>query len=183
MHPKARTEQLLLQEVGDELVVYDQQRHRAHRLNGAAALVWRHCDGRTGVADLAALLHGESNVPADEELVRLALDQLARAHLLQDDSTRPTDAARISRRQVLRKLGRTAAVALLVPTVMTILAPTPARAQSPGGDEGDASLACRLAGGVCTTSAQSCAFIGGTPSGRRGCPAEEPVCCILTAEA
>ncbi len=56
MQPQARQDKLLVQEVGDELVVYDQKRHVAHSLNRTAALVWQNCDGQRTVADLAALL-------------------------------------------------------------------------------------------------------------------------------
>src|SRR5262245_23841975 len=124
MFPESRKDQLLVEEVGGELVVYDQRRHQAHRLNRAAALVWRHCDGRTGAAEMAALLRRELGRPADEEVVWLALDRLDKAHLLQGGLTRPADAPRASRRQVLRRLARVAAVAVLVPTVATIVAPT-----------------------------------------------------------
>ena len=76
MLPEARRDRLLIQEVGEELVVYDRERHRIHRLNRTAALVWHHCDGRTSVSDLAALLARELNLPADEGLVWLILDWL-----------------------------------------------------------------------------------------------------------
>ena len=43
MQPRARTEQLLVRQVADELVVYDQERDRAHRLS-------RRISSRTGLA-------------------------------------------------------------------------------------------------------------------------------------
>src|SRR2546423_15689116 len=42
--PRARDARLVIQELPDELLVYDLERHRAHSLNRTAALVWRHCD-------------------------------------------------------------------------------------------------------------------------------------------
>jgi hypothetical protein len=164
MLPRARKHQLLVQEVGDELVVYDQERHQVHRLNRTAALVWRHCDGQTTVAELAALLATESNLPADEELAWLALRQLEKADLLQQPPTRPAGGTRVTRRQLLAKLGRTAAVALLVPVVMTIVAPTPAMAQTTVGGQtpipqqtcqgrnptaGCGGAPCQDVGGIC----------------------------------
>ncbi|MBV9851282.1 MAG: PqqD family protein [Armatimonadetes bacterium] len=127
MTPEARQDQLLVQKVGDELVVYDQQHHRVHRLNKTAALVWRHCDGRTGVAELAALLQSESGLPADEEVVRLALARLAKTRLLRDECP---EAKSITRRQVIRRLGLAGAMTLLLPVVTSIIAPTPAMAGS-----------------------------------------------------
>src|SRR4051794_24438190 len=102
MHPKAREEGLLVEELADETMVYDQKRHKAHCLNRTAALVWRHCDGQTSVSQLVTLLR-KLELPAEEELVWLALDRLEKAHLLQDRPARPMEG--ISRRQVMRKLG------------------------------------------------------------------------------
>jgi hypothetical protein len=140
MLPTARRDGLLIQEIGEELVIYDQESHHVHRLNQTAAVIWRHCDGQTPVADLVALLHRELGLLSNEELVRLALDHLEKAGLLKEPLARPAGAARPSRRQLLRKLGRMAAVALLVPTVMTIVAPTPAMAQS--GTNGGGTFTC-----------------------------------------
>src|SRR5688572_28712357 len=111
MLPQARRENLLVHELEGELVVYDRERHRATCLNPTAALVWRHCDGRRTVGDLATLLHEALNAPADENLVWLALDRLEQAHLLDGRLARPAALADASRRALLRKVGRTAALA------------------------------------------------------------------------
>jgi hypothetical protein len=50
--PCARTEGLVVQTLADEVLVYDLERHKAHCLNHAAALIWKHCDGRTSVAEM-----------------------------------------------------------------------------------------------------------------------------------
>lgn len=137
MLPKARQDKLLIQEVGDELVVYDQQRHHAHRLNRTAALVWRHCDGQMSVADITTLLQSELSLPAaNEEMVWLALDRLEKSHLLCERMTRPTNAAFISRRQAIGQLGLAGGLAFLLPVVMSIVAPTPAMAASPCSSSG-----------------------------------------------
>ena len=120
MIPRARTERLLIQAVGGELVVYDLERQEAHSLNQTAALVFQHCDGRTSLAQLANLLHQELDLPVDEGLVVTALNQLERAHLLQD-------AAGLTAGQ---KVALAGAVALLVPVVHTLIAPSPAAAYS-----------------------------------------------------
>src|SRR5207247_1758770 len=89
-----------------------------------AALVWRHCDGKSGVADLAALLQRELNVPTDDEAVWLALDRLGRAHLLRERPTLPDNAARTSRRGLVRKLAMAGGLAM----VTSIVAPEAAQA-------------------------------------------------------
>lgn len=148
MFPQAREEKLLVQEVGDELVVYDQKRHRAHRLNATAARIWRRCDGRTGVAELAATLE-EAGLPTKEDLVWLALDRLEKADLLREPVVRPEGAREISRRKVLQRLGL-AGLAFLLPAVTSITAPVPAMAQYGGGGGGGECFGpcclCRAAG-------------------------------------
>src|SRR5919204_202395 len=67
--PHARTDQLVVSDVDDEVLVYDLARHRAHCLNRTTALVWRHCDGQTPVATLAARLQGELGAPIEAEVV------------------------------------------------------------------------------------------------------------------
>src|SRR5207249_1852852 len=99
---------LVVQEVADETLVYDLKRHRVHALNPTAPRVWRLCDGRTTIAEMAERLSRETGPPADEEVVWLALDGLGRARLLQERVTRPGDAERVSRRAVARKLGMAA---------------------------------------------------------------------------
>lgn len=120
MTPRARTERLLAQEVGGELVVYDLERHKAHSLNRTAALVFQHCDGQTSVSQLAALLHRELDLPADESVIIAALNQLEEANLLQAP-------VGLSAGQIAALAG---AAALLVPVVRTLVAPTPAAAYS-----------------------------------------------------
>jgi hypothetical protein len=132
MEPCARQEQLLVEEAGDELVVYDQERQQAHRLNRTAALVWQNCDGKRTAAQMAALLQKELNPEADEALVWVTLDRLSGSNLLQGPLQRSREQARASRRQFVRKVGMVGALSLLIPVITTIVAPTPAQAQSQG---------------------------------------------------
>ena len=121
--PRARQDELVVEELQDETLVYDLERHKARCLNRTAALVWRHCDGRTSVAEVAALLEEQSATPADEAVVWMALDRLSRAHLLSEPVTLPADRARYSRRQMLRTLRRVAGLSLLLPVIESIVSP------------------------------------------------------------
>ena len=118
--------------MGDETVVYDEQRNHIHRLNQTAALVWRHCDGRRTTGDLARVVQGELGSPFTEEMVWLALDRLEKEHLLQDRLVRPETAGQITRRQMLRKAAFVGGATLLLPVVQSMIAPTPAMAMSLG---------------------------------------------------
>jgi len=121
MKPQTRLSGLLIRELPDELVVYDQEQHRAHCLNRTAALVFRHADGTRTAAELARL------PGADREVVALALEQLVAAGLLETSAAEADLAtAGISRRDVARRVGLAAAI--LLPAVVSIVAPTPAEA-------------------------------------------------------
>src|SRR5215813_1471644 len=61
--PAAREEGLIVQEMADEVLVYDQKRHRAHCLNETAALVWRALDGKSTAAEVAARVVASVRAP------------------------------------------------------------------------------------------------------------------------
>ena len=54
--PKARKHELIVKELSDETLVYDETTHKAHCLNQTAALVWKFCDGRTSIPQMTRLL-------------------------------------------------------------------------------------------------------------------------------
>ena len=128
MLPEARREGLIIEELPEEILLYDLRRHRAYCLNRTAALLWRHCDGQTPVAVLAALLQNELQVPAGEEVVWLTLRQLSRADLLRKGTTWPLQASHYSRREVARSFALLGGLSVLLPTVASIVAPTAAQA-------------------------------------------------------
>ncbi len=100
----ARQKDLVVQELPDELMLYDLKRHKAHCLNTTAAIIWNHCNGRTTVAEMAALLEQEVGSPVDEEVVLYALDKLSKADLLEEQLDLPA-ANGLSRRRMMRRLG------------------------------------------------------------------------------
>jgi hypothetical protein len=116
--------------VGDELVVYDEIRHAAHRLNRTTAFIWRHCDGQTTVAELTGRLARELGAPPNRHLVWLALDQLDRARLLGERLRRSADERRFTRREVVA-MAAGGVAALLLPGCDSITAPTPDLALPP----------------------------------------------------
>jgi len=122
MRPVARRGGLLIRELPDELLVYDQEQHRAHCLNRTAAQVFRHADGTRTVGELALLLAPEGDRAAGESAVEAALARLGEAGLLASAPPPPG----LSRREVVRRVGIGAAI--LLPAVASIVAPTPAEA-------------------------------------------------------
>lgn len=124
MNPARRTEGLVVTELMGEVLVYDLERHRAHCLNPPAAVVFKFCDGTRTIAELAALLERELGRPADPDCVWLALDCLGKAQLLRQRVRRPAESGRLTRRELVRRVG----IAVLLPAVSSVLAPTPAQA-------------------------------------------------------
>jgi hypothetical protein len=117
--PKARTTGLTIEEVGDELLVYDLERHRAHSLNLGAAAVWRLCDGTRSVDDINIAAAEVLGVEPDLTMVERALSQFEHAGLL--------EAAKApERRQLLSRLGWVA----VAPFIASIAIPSAAYAQS-----------------------------------------------------
>jgi len=146
MIPLARTKNLLISQVGEEVIVYDQERDTAHCLNAMAARVWHYCDGQNTVEDIAKLLEEDLEVSADEDvdwrgLVWLTLEELQRFYLIQEYLSQPissevqsADALRVSRRKMIKTATLVGgfAVGSMFPLVKSIVAPYPAMA-TPGG--------------------------------------------------
>jgi Coenzyme PQQ synthesis protein D (PqqD). len=141
--PRARQEDLVIEGLGDETLVYDMRSHKAHCLNRTAALVWNRCDGKATVSEMRATLEKEFHTPVNSNVVWLALEQLGKAKLLSDRLPGSVSQQAISRRAVIRKIGLGAAVAL--PLVTSILAPTTAEAAT-----------CTATGGACISFDTCC---------------------------
>jgi Coenzyme PQQ synthesis protein D (PqqD) len=124
--PLARTDQLVVQELPDEVLVYDLERHKAHCLNKTSAMVWQRCDGRTTVAEMTRWLGRELDSPVDDDVVWLALGQLRKFHLLEEGSG-SVGLFKVSRRDLVRKY---LPAALAVPLILSVPAPTPAQTLS-----------------------------------------------------
>ena len=161
--PTARQAGLIVKELEDETLVYDLERDEAHCLNQTAALVWKHCDGRASVGEIATRIGNELNETVDPNVVWLALAQLRKRRLLAERIPRrahrlPAGASgpRISRRELALKLGKVMVIAL--PLITTIASPRAASA----GASCDPSCGipptaiCCPTGCPCTTGAPCC---------------------------
>lgn len=152
--PRARQEGLIVQEMPDEVLVYDASNDKAHCLNGSAAMVWKYCDGTHNVADIAAVLTRELNAPVKEEFVWLALDQLEKESLLEKEASFSLKTLGVSRREVIKRIGLASLVAL--PIVTSLLNPMSAHAgvcSTPCPTAGTPFPPCGLAN--CATTCRS----------------------------
>jgi len=117
--PTARTSGLVVQDVPNEVLVYDLESNKAHCLNQTAALVWRACDGKTSVPEIARLIGSQAGEKVSDDLVWLAIDQLQENGLL--GSQIHTKFASQSRREALKKIGMASMIAL--PIIASLAAP------------------------------------------------------------
>ncbi len=145
MLPGARQEGLIVKQLHDETLIYDQTTHKAHCLNPTAATIWRYCDGLSPISDIARRAGKDLGSPINNEFVWVALKQLAEARLLNEAIELPAGIRNLSRRQMM-KLGLGAALA--VPLVSSIFAPTTVEAAS-----------CIAPGQACVASAQCCTLV------------------------
>lgn len=149
--PNARKENLVIEELPGEVLVYDLNLHKAHCLNQTAALVWERCDGQTSVKQMVEILRTEFSLRIDEQMVWLALDQLSRVRLLEEESIPARGEGRLRRREMIRRIGLTAAVGL--PFVTSIIAP---KAIQAGSCSCNFPTDCCPSGCPCRMSQQCC---------------------------
>ena len=127
--PRARSDDIIVERLPGETLVYDQSRDTAHCLGEVAAAVLALCDGTRTRGELAAIAAQRLGRPFGEADVDAVLSELRGNALLDEEPTRQA----MSRRQVLLAGGGVAAASLIT----TIVAPVPAAAQSPGPPGGN----------------------------------------------
>jgi hypothetical protein len=176
--PLARSDDLIVEELGDEVLVYDQTTNQAHSLGAAAASVWRACDGKTD-ADALGI-----EVGLEHETAARALDELRECNLL--DAGAVTGSG-ITRRDMSVKAAKLGGAVAAVPLIVSLAAPLPAAAGTPSIEfctSGGTSFACGIdcmvrncccccqtTGGVALTNVGTACGTGGATK-----------CCLPTAQ-
>lgn len=115
--PIARKDGLVIQEMPDEVLVYDLDSNKAHCLNQTAAFVWKSCDGTKSISEINALMERQFGGKISEEMVWLAVDLLSKDNLLEQNIE--TKFNGLSRREVIKKVGLTTVAALPVVAMLT----------------------------------------------------------------
>jgi hypothetical protein len=134
--PIARIEELVMQEINGELLVYDLRNNKAHHLTETAAFVWKNCDGTKSIEDIRKVTADHFKADINQDFISLALHQLAKNGLLKNDVKAMPE---ISRREVIKRIGLATMIAL--PIVASLSVPNTALA----------SASC--VGAVCTSPA------------------------------
>ena len=126
--PVRRKDDIIVQELNGEVLIYDLKANKAVCLNETSSLVWDACDGNQSVSEISQAIGKKLNSPANEDIVWLALDQLKKEKLIANGAEVVSKFDGMSRREVIRKVGLGTMIAL--PLVTSLLAPTAANAQS-----------------------------------------------------
>jgi len=127
--PIARQSGLVVQEVPDEVLVYDLESNKAHCLNQSAAMIWKSCDGNTSVSEIAKLVENQAGGKVTEDFVWLAIDQLSENNLLEKEISSGFEGT--SRREVIKKIGLASMIA--IPVIASLVAPQSAMAAASCG--------------------------------------------------
>lgn len=136
--PTARTAEVVVEELGDELVVYDQRSDQVHCLGAVARRVWRGCDGKTSADQLSKTLK------LDSEVVDRALGELDACDLFDGEATDG-----VTRREAAASFAKIGAAAAAAPLIYSIAAPPPAMALTACGTGQFGCLAARSTSNAC----------------------------------
>ena len=148
----ARRNDIVVEAVIDEVLIYDQRADVAHCLGDIAALVWRTCDGGATLGDVAEQLVAHDLAGSGEdatELAGTAVSELVEKGLLE---TSRVGAGAVSRRQALRRMAGVGAAAVVAPLVVSAAVPSAAAAVS--------TSCSSIFGTTCTTNTQCCSSAG-----------------------
>jgi hypothetical protein len=164
---RARQDDIVVEQIGGDVLVYDRRADIAHCLGEAAALTWRTCDDGASLSEIAERIAAAGLASSDEaaaELADAAIAELAANDLLEPSSART---GLVTRRRALRRVAGIGAAAIAGPLVVSAAVPSAAAALSPP---------CVANGAVCTSTSTCCTstYTCGLKHGSSGTLA----CCI-----
>jgi hypothetical protein len=143
--PLARSGDLIIEEVEEEVLVYDQNSDAAHCLSAEAARVWRACDGQTTIDALTA------DLGLDADTVTRALGELQSRNLLEAGQS----GAALTRRDLTVKVAKVSAAAAAVPLIVSVRPPvaeammTPTPEQCAEYNAQSCNACCQIDGCCC----------------------------------
>ncbi|NNF00414.1 MAG: PqqD family protein [Pyrinomonadaceae bacterium] len=124
--PKARTSDIVVQEIDNETLVYDLGDNKAHQLNETMSLIWKNCDGQTSIVEVVEKLEQLIDSKIDADFIEFALSELQNIKLLSEPN-KSDSMPNISRRDIAFKY---APIAVALPIVISLVAPAAAQMAS-----------------------------------------------------
>ncbi len=179
-NPISRKNNIVIQAVENETLIYDLAKDKVYCLNETSAMIWQECDGKKSVREISQSLSNKLKTNFSEDLVWLALNQFRTGQLIEKNVDLITPFDGLSRREIVKRIGFASMIAL--PVISTILAPTAVNAQSVAcGCTGSASMRAFSPGCSCGSNADCCSNVcggGGTICAvSSGNPAGAAACC------
>lgn len=158
--PIARTENLLVQNLDKEILIYDLLTNKAYCLNETSAIIYQACGSKTSFDAL------KRKYKFTDEIIFLALDELKENNLIAGNQYLVSPFTGMNRREIIRKVGLASMVAL--PVISSLIAPVAANAASGGsrGNNQSCTSDSQCASGVCTANSNF-----------------SLVCCVRTADS
>jgi hypothetical protein len=123
-----KQKKLIARTIDDELLLFDEETSTAHCLNGIAGEMWMACEQQSCAADVTDFLRIRWP-DTEKEVVWASLSRMAAAGLLEEITEE--ESISTSRRDLIRKIGLTAAAVLPI-VVTSVLIPPAAAAASCG---------------------------------------------------
>lgn len=118
--PQAKTENIVIQKLDKETLIYDLIHNRAFCLNETAANVFNACDGMKTFDDL------KRQYDYSDELIDFSLNELSKKNLLKD--VYESQFGNFSRREIIKRIGLGTVAAL--PVIASLIAPSAINAAS-----------------------------------------------------
>lgn len=192
--PLVRKNNLVIQEFENEVLIYDLKTNKVFGLNQTLSLVWQLSTGDKTISEIAGIMSEKLDSKVGEDFVWLALTQLKKEKLIENDEAISSIFDGTTRREVIKKIGFGSLIAL--PVISSVIAPAAVQAQSSGncGTSPNIALGCScVVGGLANSSncaSMCCNFIQaglpgicitamtlsyGSPC-VRGCQCPDPCC-------
>lgn len=161
--PVSRKAQIVVQELEDEVLIYDLNSNKALHLNQTSAMVWQLCNGKNTAARISHLISVKLKTLISEDTVWLAINDLKRNNLLENGAELNDHFAGMTRREAVKKVGLASMV--MLPVVSSIVVPSAAMAQSTLlGFNMACTSSAQCASMNCTTGSMLCCAPGKDPN-------------------
>ncbi|HRH44262.1 MAG TPA: PqqD family protein [Pyrinomonadaceae bacterium] len=177
-NPISRKDNIVIQELNGEILIYDLGKNKVFCLNQTSAMVWQECNGTKSVTEISQNLSKKLKSNVSEDIVWLALNQFKKDNLIEKSESFSTPLDGLSRREIVKRIGFASVIAL--PIIASVVAPTSINAQSGVCFCGAATANSRPPGCACNANSQCCNNVcggGGTTCAVSGGVVVGPGCC------
>lgn len=128
MKPRARKENIVVQNTANETLVYDLGTNKAFLLNETSAFIWNLCDGKYDITEIQKEVSKQFKQSANEDFIWFVIDQLKKDNLMENANELPNPFQGLKRRDIIKRIGLATMISL--PFITSIVAPKAANAAS-----------------------------------------------------